>query len=192
MGVVEGQVLRALGLKPVWARNGRVSHFDIIPQEQLAHPPRIDVVIQVTSVYRDQFDGFMGLLADAIARLIALDDGNIIALNSQTTETELISKGISQAEAKTLAELRIFSNQPGDYGTGVTSLAMDSTSWEGDGALAKQYLARLQYGYGRSGWGGISVGQGINLFGQQLKGVDAAIMSRSSNLHGMLSTDHPV
>lgn len=189
MGVVEGQVLRALGLKPVWARNGRVSHFDIIPQEQLGHP-RIDVVIQVTSVYRDQFDGFMGLLADAIARLIALDDGNIIALNSQTTETELISKGISQAEAKTLAEPRIFSNQPGDYGTGVTSLAMDSTSWEGDGALAKQYLARLQYGYGRSGWG-ISVGQGINLFGQQLKGVDAAIMSRSSNLHGMLSTDHP-
>ena len=48
----------------------------------------------------------------------------------------------------------------------------------------------MQYGYGRSGWG-ISVGQGINLFGQQLKGVDAAIMSRSSNLHGMLSTDHP-
>ncbi|MGO2562436.1 MAG: cobaltochelatase subunit CobN, partial [Pseudoalteromonas nigrifaciens] len=78
----------------------------------------------------------------------------------------------------------------GDYGTGVTNLALDSTSWEGDGALAEQYLARLQYGYGRKGWG-VSVGQGINLFGQQLKGVDAAIMSRSSNLHGMLSTDHP-
>lgn len=189
MGVVEGQVLRALGLKPVWGRNGRVSRFDIIPQAELSHP-RIDVVIQVTSVYRDQFDGFMGLLADAIARLIDLDDGNIIALNAQVTKTELMSKGITQAQAKDLAELRIFSNEPGDYGTGVTSLAMDSTSWEGDGALAEQYLARLQYGYGRQGWG-ISVGQGINLFGQQLKGVDAAIMSRSSNLHGMLSTDHP-
>ncbi|MGP4933794.1 cobaltochelatase subunit CobN, partial [Pseudoalteromonas nigrifaciens] len=56
-------------------------------------------------------------------------------------------------------------------------------------ALAEQYLARLQYCYGRKRWG-VSVGQGVNLFGQQLKGVDAAIMSRSSNLHGMLSTDH--
>ena len=32
-----------------------------------------------------------------------LDDGNIIALNSQTTETELISKGISQAIPSTIA-----------------------------------------------------------------------------------------
>ncbi|MBU2923569.1 cobaltochelatase subunit CobN [Colwellia sp. 1_MG-2023] len=189
MGVVEGQVLRALGLQPVWGRNGRVSHFDIIPQEKLPYS-RIDVVIQVTSVYRDQFDGFMGLLADAIARLAALDDGNIIARNAQATQTELMTKGIPQIKAKALAELRIFSNQPGDYGTGVTSLALDSTSWEGDGALAEQYLARLQYGYGRDGWG-ITASQDINLFGQQLKGVDAAIMSRSSNLHGMLSTDHP-
>jgi len=189
MGVVEGQVLRALGLKPVWGRNGRVSYFDIIAQDQLSYP-RIDVVVQVTSVYRDQFDGFMSLLADAIARLAALDDGNIIAKNTLATQLELINKGIKKQEATELAELRIFSNQPGDYGTGVTNLALDSTSWEGDGALAEQYLARLQYGYGRKGWG-VSVGQGINLFGQQLKGVDAAIMSRSSNLHGMLSTDHP-
>jgi cobaltochelatase CobN len=189
MGVVEGQVLRALGLKPVWGRNGRVTGFEIIPQTELSYE-RIDIVAQVTSVYRDQFDGFMSLLADAIARLSELDDGNTIALNSQTTAAELISKGIDSAQASDLAQLRIFSNEPGDYGTGVTSLALDSTSWEGDGALADQYLARLQYGYGRNGWG-ISVGQGINLFGQQLKGVDAAIMSRSSNLHGMLSTDHP-
>lgn len=189
MGVVEGQVLRALGLKPVWGRNGRLTHFDIIAQEQLPYP-RIDVVVQVTSVYRDQFDGFMTLLADAIARLAELDDGNVIAKNTLATQRELINKGVTEPEAKVLAELRIFSNQPGDYGTGVTSLALDSTSWEGDGALAEQYLERLQYGYGRKGWG-VSVGKGVNLFGQQLKGVDAAIMSRSSNLHGMLSTDHP-
>lgn len=189
MGVVEGQVLRALGLKPVWGRNGRVTHFDIIPQQQLSHP-RIDVVVQVTSVYRDQFDGFMRLLADAIARIAELDDGNAIALNTQASTAELINKGIEKQQANALSKLRIFSNQPGDYGTGVTSLALDSTSWEGDGALAQQYLTRLQYGYGRNGWG-VSVEKDINLFGQQLKGVDAAVMSRSSNLHGMLSTDHP-
>ncbi|MGO2365844.1 MAG: cobaltochelatase subunit CobN [Pseudoalteromonas sp.] len=189
LGVVEGQVLRALGLQPIWGKSGRVTDFKIIAQEQLSHP-RIDVVVQVTSVYRDQFDGFMSLLADAIAKLAELDDGNIIAKNTLATRLELMKKGIVEEEAADLAELRIFSNQPGDYGTGMTSLALDSTSWEGDGALAEQYLARLQYGYGRKGWG-VSIEQGINLFGQQLKGVDAAIMSRSSNLHGMLSTDHP-
>lgn len=189
LGIVEGQVLRALGLQPIWGRNGRVTDFKIIAQEQLSHP-RIDVVVQVTSVYRDQFDGFMSLLANAIAKLAELDDGNLIAKNTLATRLDLMKKGITQEDATDLAELRIFSNQPGDYGTGVTSLTLDSTSWEGDGALAEQYLARLQYGYGRKGWG-VSVGQGVNLFGHQLKGVDAAIMSRSSNLHGMLSTDHP-
>lgn len=36
--------------------------------------PRIDVVLQVTSVYRDQFDGLMRLLADAIDRQAQLDE----------------------------------------------------------------------------------------------------------------------
>lgn len=97
MGVVEGQVLRALGLKPVWGRNDRVSYFEIIAQDQLSYP-RSDVVVQVTSVYRDQFDGFMSLLADAIARLAALDDGNIIAKNTLATRLELINPGIMEQE----------------------------------------------------------------------------------------------
>ena len=37
----------------------------------------------------------------------------------------------------------------------------------------------------------IEAPEGVNLFAEQLRGSDAAIMSRSSNLHGVLGTDHP-
>jgi len=66
---------------------------------------------------------------------------------------------------------------------------MDSTRWENDSALAEQFLSRLQYGYGTGSWGEKIDGQ--NLFAEQLKGVQAAVMARSSELNGVLSTDHP-
>ena len=43
--------------------------------------------------------------------------------------------------------------------------------------------------YGAKMWGMSS--KAANLFAEQLKGTQAAVMSRSSNLHGALSTDHP-
>ncbi|MCB2487448.1 cobaltochelatase subunit CobN, partial [Listeria monocytogenes] len=52
-------------------------------------------VLQVTSVYRDQFDGFMRLLAEAIERLAALDEpGNPLARNSQALERRLRERGV--------------------------------------------------------------------------------------------------
>ncbi len=60
-----------------------------VPAAELGRP-RVDVVLQVTSVYRDQFDGFMRLLAEAIERLAALDEpGNPLARNSQALERRL-------------------------------------------------------------------------------------------------------
>ncbi|WP_208536409.1 cobaltochelatase subunit CobN, partial [Pseudomonas aeruginosa] len=56
-------------------------------------------------------------------------------------------------------------------------------------ASAEQFLGRLQYAYGSRDWG-VKL-DGGNLFAEQLKGVQAAILSRSSTLNGVLSTDHP-
>ncbi len=47
----------------------------------------------------------------------------------------------------------------------------------------------MQYAYGSRDWG-VKL-DGGNLFAEQLKGVQAAILSRSSTLNGVLSTDHP-
>ncbi|OZI66154.1 cobaltochelatase subunit CobN [Bordetella genomosp. 4] len=189
LGVTEAQVLHALGLRPVWDSGGRVVSLDIIPTAELGRP-RVDVVVQVTGVYRDQFDSFMRLLDEALTRLAALNEpGNPIALNNQRTAAALNEAGLSADAAAVAARYRIFSNAPGEYGTGVPHLALDSTQWDDDAALGKQFLLSSQYAYGAEGWGE-SPAQ-ANVFAAQLRGTQAVIMSRSSTLHGVLSTDHP-
>ncbi len=189
LGVTEAQVLHALGLRPVWDAGGRVTALDIIPAAELGRP-RVDVVVQVTSVYRDQFDSFMRLLADALDRLSQLDEpDNPIAENNRRIAAALEGKGLSADEARDAAGYRIFSNAPGAYGTGVPGLALQSTTWDDDAALARQFLSSSRYAYGSNGWGQ-STPQ-ANLLAKQLSGAQAVIMSRSSNLHGVLSTDHP-
>ncbi|MFN3514867.1 MAG: cobaltochelatase subunit CobN [Phenylobacterium sp.] len=189
LGVVEGQVLHALGLRPVWDRAGRVERLEIVPAAELGRP-RIDAVLQITSVYRDQFDGIMRLLGEAIEQLAALDEpGNAVAENSRRLAAELVAQGRSPQEAASLSALRLFSNAPGDYGSGLPDAVLASDKWEETAPLADTFLTRLQYAYGAKAWGAET--PGANLFASQLKGVDAAVLSRSSNLHGLLSTDHP-
>ncbi|MPZ39808.1 MAG: cobaltochelatase subunit CobN [Rhizobiales bacterium] len=190
LGVVESQILHALGLRPVWNEGGRVMAIEIIPAGELGRP-RIDTVLQVTSVYRDQFDGFMRLLADAIERLAVLDEepNNAIARNTQGVARKLTGEGMDASRAGQLAALRIFSNEPGDYGTSLPGSVLRSTSWDHEAPLAEAFLSRLQYAYGSKEWGARI--EGGNLFAEQLKGTQAAVLSRSSKLHGILSTDHP-
>ncbi|MDO8901553.1 MAG: cobaltochelatase subunit CobN [Phenylobacterium sp.] len=189
LGVVESQALHALGLRPVWDQGGRVVDLEIVPAAELGRP-RVDVVFQITSVYRDQFDGFMRLLGGALTRLAALEEaGNTIAANSAKVEAQLIAAGQPADQARRLSAIRLFSNAPGDYGSGVPAAVLDSTAWESDGEVADRFLSRLQYAYGAEAWG--ETVEGTNLFAAQLSGVQAALLSRSSNLHGVLSTDHP-
>ncbi|MFT3762279.1 MAG: cobaltochelatase subunit CobN [Pseudoxanthomonas sp.] len=192
LGVLESQVLHALGLRPVWDAGGRVTALDIVPDSELGRP-RIDAVVQVTSVYRDQFDGFMRLLADAIERLAAQPQAaHAIARNTETVAQALAARGIGEARARQLAALRIFSNAPGEYGSGLPGAVLGERDDKGDAALAEQFLSRMQYVYGARDWGLKldAPGQG-NLFAEQLHGVQAAVLARSSNAYGLLSSDHP-
>ncbi|HTN14427.1 MAG TPA: cobaltochelatase subunit CobN [Sphingomonadaceae bacterium] len=188
LGIGEGQILHALGLRPVWGRGGRVERLEIVPQAELGRP-RIDVVMQPTSVYRDQFDAFMRLLADGIDRIAALDEQSGPAANARAMERQLIAQGIDPARARDLSRLRIFTNAPGDYGTGLPDAVLKDSGWQEESDLADPFLARMQYAYGAREWG-LKL-DGANLFAEQLRGVDAAVLMRSSNLHGLLSTDHP-
>ncbi len=189
LGVTEAQILHALGLRPVWDAGGRVTALDIIPGAELGRP-RVDVVVHVTSVYRDQFDSFMRMLASALDRLAVLDEpDNPIAANTRRIAASLQSDGMSAEAAQAAAGYRIFSNAPGAYGTGVPGLALQSSTWDDDAVLADQFLSSSRYAYGSKAWGA-SPAQ-ANLLAEQLHGAQAVIMSRSSSLHGVLSTDHP-
>jgi len=197
LGVTESQVLHALGLRPVWDEGGRVTALDIIPREELSRP-RMDVVLHVTSVYRDQFDSFMRLLADAIERLAERDEAdNPIAVNSRRIAEKLQKNGMPAEQAQRMSRLRLFSAAPGEYGSGLSHAVLaegkeDRTGRQHDdktdAALAETFLSRLQYGYGVKDWG---ISNEANLFAEQLRGTEVAVLSRSSSIHGMLSTDHP-
>ncbi|MFT4028028.1 MAG: cobaltochelatase subunit CobN [Novosphingobium sp.] len=193
LGIGEGQILHALGLRPVWGRGGRVERLEIVPLAELGRP-RIDVVVQPTSVYRDQFDGFMRLLADGIDRIAALDEPSGLAAYARALEKQLIGRGIAPERARDLSRLRIFTNAPGDYGTGLPERTAKGGNggpgdWKSEADLAAPFVERMRFAYGARDWG-LSL-DGVNLFAEQLKGVDAAVVGRSSNLHGLVSTDHP-
>ncbi|MCC5861541.1 MAG: cobaltochelatase subunit CobN [Gammaproteobacteria bacterium] len=191
-GVMEAQVLHLLGLEPRWDQGGRLNRLEIVPGEALGRP-RVDVVTSVTGVYRDQFSQFIEQLAPALARLAELEEpGNTVAANTRSLAARLSGNGngVAPAEALRLAAIRVFSSEPGGYGTGVPDGLFDTEGWDEDGELAEAYLARMQYGYGAGGLQGVSSG-GINLYAEHLSRVEGALLGRSSNLHGLLSTDHP-
>ncbi|MCP4254415.1 MAG: cobaltochelatase subunit CobN, partial [Candidatus Scalindua sp.] len=189
LGLSEAQIMHAIGVRPVWGRGGYITELEIIPQAEMDHP-RVDVLLQATSVYRDQFDGIMRKMAQSIEDISQLKEkDNVIAQNSLNLALSLQEKGMDLAKAKRYAEIRIFSNPPGSYGSGVTPVAMDSTSWEDDTILADTFINSQSHIYGTQDWG--TPVHDIKLMESQLDGVDAVILSRSSNLHGLLSTDHP-
>ncbi|MFA7552922.1 MAG: cobaltochelatase subunit CobN [Spongiibacteraceae bacterium] len=189
LGLSEAQIMHALGVRPIWSSGGDVTALEIIPQDKLDRP-RIDVLLQATSVYRDQFDGIMKKLAQAIEALAVLEeDNNPVAKNSRNLALSLQQNGLDVVQAERYSQVRIFSNPPGDYGSGVTSVAMDSTRWEDDSILADTFINSQSHIYGSHDWG--TPVQHLKLLESQLQGVDAVLLSRSSNLHGLLSTDHP-
>lgn len=191
LGILEAQVFHALGVRPQWDRGGRVSGFEVIPAAELGRP-RVDVVLSATGLYRDQFPNVMQHLAAAVAAVAALEEpANPLRANAQRLAAELRSRGFAPDEAWELATTRLFSSPTGSYGTGLEDATLASDSWEEEDKLAELYLSRMQYAFGPdpANWGRKL--DGLNLYARQLDGVEAAVLSRSSNLYGMLTTDDP-
>lgn len=203
-GILEAQALWLMGVEPVWDAGGRVTDVTLVPRAALGRP-RVDVVLSATGLYRDHFPNAMKQLAKA-AQLAAEATGadeadNPIAANSKRIAAELEKQGMSAAAAKRAGQTRIFSSETGRYGTGLDDATLASDTWkgkvEGDRKLAQLYLARMQYAYGpdEADWGKtgdeLTGGKAVNLYAAHLKGTDGAVLSRTSNTYGMLTTDDP-
>ncbi|MDC8758302.1 cobaltochelatase subunit CobN [Janthinobacterium fluminis] len=194
-GILEAQALWALGVEPVWDAGGRVVDVKLVPRAALGRP-RVDVVLSVTGLYRDHFPNAMRQLARA-AQLAAeaQEDDNPVAANTRDIAARLERAGMAPAERLAAAQTRMFSSESGRYGTGLDGATLASDSWkgkdDGDRKLADLYLSRMQFAYGpdQSTWG--QAGAKVNLYAEALRGTEGAVLSRSSNLYGMLTTDDP-
>lgn len=198
-GLLEAQALAAMGVEPVWDAGGRVIDVKLIAREQLGRA-RVDIVLSATGLYRDHFPNAMKQLAKAAELAARANEAdNPVYANSQRIAASLRQRGVPEAAALRAAETRIFSNASGRYGTGLDDAALATDTWknkaEGDRKLAQLYLRNMQYAFGsdESTWGskGTTDGTDVNLYAEHLKGTEGAVLSRTSNLYGMLTTDDP-
>lgn len=195
-GILEAEAMYAMGVEPVYDGGGRVVDVKLIDRATLGRP-RVDVVLSATGLYRDHFPNTMKNLAKAVKIASeANETDNAVAINSQKIAKLLKQKGLTDKEADNAAKTRIFSSESGRYGTGLDDAALATDTWkekkDGDAKLAELYLSRMQYGYGpdEKNWGEAGK-KGVNLYSEHLKGTEGAVLSRTSNLYGMLTTDDP-
>ena len=203
-GMLEAQALWLLGVEPVWDRGGRVTGVKRVPRATLGRP-RVDVVLSATGLYRDHFPNAIAQLARAVQLAAEAGDepDNAVAANTRRIEAALRQRGMDEKAARNAAQTRIFASESGRYGSGLDDATLATDTWngkaEGDRKLAQLYLDRMQFAYGpdQSLWGA-KIGDGLagkgaplNLYAEQLRGTEGAVLSRSSNLYGMLTTDDP-
>ncbi len=213
-GMLEAQALWALGVEPVWDAGGRVVDVKLVPRKALGRA-RIDVVLSATGLYRDHFPNAMKQLARAaqLAAQATDEADNPVAHNTLTISAQLASQGWRPDAAQKAAQTRIFSGASGNYGSGLDDAALATDTWgskeEGDRKMAELYLRKMQFAFGpdEADWGksgaelasvagaggGAALGSNgrFNLYAAQLKGTQAAVLARTSNLYGMLTTDDP-
>jgi cobaltochelatase CobN len=166
-GEVFCQILHLMGMKPRWSSTGRISGIEAFSLEELKmvyegntlQRPRIDVVIQTSSILRDMVPHFADLVDEAAVAAGELDEPhemNFIRKHTDERIGELkkeLSEKLSDSELKRMASYRVFSSAPGTYGGTGVGYAIDASAWETEKDLAETYVNCAGYacGSGNSG-----------------------------------------
>lgn len=185
-GMIEAQIMRLLGTRPVWNPRGEVIDVELDDRAALGRA-RVDVLVTTSGTYRDHFRDKIAMLAKA-ARLAASapEADNPVRQSEQNTRRILIAAGVAPGEAATRAGRRIYSTAPGAYSPSTQFAIQAGAEWT-DERLARLYTDRLGHAYGETDPGAADA----EAFAAQLSGVDAAVFSRSSNAYGLLDTSMP-
>ena len=180
-------VMHLLGVRPVWDHRSVVEDVELVPASELGRP-RIDVVIQAASLFRDTFPDRMRLLDKAVRLAAEAGDGaNYVAEHAREAERGLKLAGLSARDARALAAARVFSNSAGGYGTGLVASIERSGDYSGSAGLTEAYLARTGAVYTE----GIDWGRPVpEAYRAHLRHTDAVTLSRSTNVVGALTLDH--
>ncbi len=136
-----GILLELVGARPIKEGTGRIVRYELIPLSELDHP-RIDVLANLSGIFRDSFVNIIELLDDLFAR--AAEANELPAQNFiRKHALELKAQGVENVSA------RLFSNPAGDYGSLVNDRVTDS-NWESGEELGETWCDRNTFSYGRS------------------------------------------
>ena len=184
-GVNTATALYLMGMEPVWDERDKIKGLRPIPGKELGRP-RIDVLLQMSGLFRDMFPAVALFLDKAVKEAALLTDvDNFLKNHADALEKSLLDKGYSPDKAKKLSTVRIFSARPGAYGTKLDDMAAASGLWEDDKALADVFVDMVSYGYSGDIWGD----NVREIYKKNLKKVDATIHSISSNLYSTMDND---
>lgn len=134
-------LLELVGAEAVKEGTGRIVRYELKPLDQLEHP-RIDVLVNLSGIFRDSFVNIVELLDDLFRRAAEVDEPperNAIRRHAQ----QLAAEGIANPSA------RLFSNPAGDFGSLVNDRVTDA-NWESGEELAATWQDRNAYSYGRA------------------------------------------
>ncbi|WP_019506649.1 magnesium chelatase subunit H [Pleurocapsa sp. PCC 7319] len=135
-----GILLELVGAEPVKEGTGRIVRYELKPIDDVGHP-RIDVLANLSGIFRDTFVNIIELLDDLFRRAAEveeLEDNNYIRKHYLA----LKAQGVENASA------RMFSNPAGDFGSLVNDQVVDS-NWESGDELANTWKNRNVFSYGR-------------------------------------------
>ena len=187
LGVVESQVFRLLGVRPVRDAHGEVVDVSLVPREELGRP-RVDVMVVPSGVYRDHFARTIDLMARAIRLAEASPEAdNAVA---HTTRAALAAADSLQADSTTLralASARVFTSAPNAYGPSISFLARIGDLRGDDKAMADVFTRQMSFAYG----GSLAGATARSMFELQLKSLDGATLSRSGAVNALLDNPAP-
>ncbi len=135
-----GILLELVGAEPVKEGTGRIVRYELKPLAEVGHP-RIDVLANLSGIFRDSFVNIIELLDDLFQRAADADeseDQNSIKKHALA----LKAQGIENASA------RLFSNPAGDFGSLVNDRVVDG-NWESGDELGDTWQGRNVFSYGR-------------------------------------------
>ncbi|MFM5993168.1 MAG: magnesium chelatase subunit H [Sphaerospermopsis kisseleviana] len=135
-----GILLELVGAEPVKEGTGRIVRYDLKPLAEVGHP-RIDVLGNLSGIFRDSFVNIIELLDDLFRRAVEVDEPeeqNFIRKHA----LELKAQGVENASA------RLFSNPSGDFGSLVNDRVVDG-NWDSGDELGKTWESRNVFSYGR-------------------------------------------
>jgi len=179
------QALWLLGVRPVRDALNRATEVEVIPLEELQRP-RIDVVMTVSGIFRDLFAPTMTLLDKAVRRVAALDE----PLDLNYVRRNVSEKMKENASEFDDAVTRVFSNAPGNYGTNVNFMVMDS-QWDSEETLGDLFVTRKCFAYTRDSRGRTVEGhEARHLMDDALSQVEATYQNLDSFEIGITDVDH--
>ena len=141
------QALWLLGVRPVRDGLNRVTNVEPIALNKLGRP-RIDVVMTVSGIFRDLFSPTVQLLDKAVRLVAQLDE----PVDVNYVRKHVLEQVDREACDLDEASVRVFSNAPGNYGTNVNFMVMDS-QWEREETLGDLFVTRKCFAYGRDSRG---------------------------------------